>query len=226
MSFVRNDLMLRHGRLKHKANLRKSTTKPNPVEQATTESQSTDDQPPAQMALPVPFDTNTMDLDACFSALDPSLYAPLTLDDLSPQRFAFLDTLPTITIPNIHQILLENTFREVLLKAVQSMSQPPKIPSSSSLYRYVSLFIEKYLPHHPFLHSSFKPEKENPLLLISMASIGALYGVERKTALMLHTVSKNIEENLRSVVGTEDYPVWAVQALYLNTVGYFLSWLM
>ena len=59
-----------------------------------------------------------------------------------------------------------------------------------------------------------------------MASIGALYGVERKTALMLHTVSKNIEENLRSVVGTEDYPVWAVQALYLNTVGCFLSWLM
>lgn len=222
MSFVRNDLMLRHGRLKHKTNLRKSaTTKPIPVDQATTDSQSTDDLAPSTSVLPVPLSTSTMDLDACFSALDPSLYASWTLDHgdhLSPPKFPFLDALPTITIPNIHQILLENTFREVLLKAVQSMSEPPKIPSSSSLHRYVSLFIEKYLPHQPFLHSSFKPETENPLLLISMASIGALYGVERKTALMLHTVSKNIEENLRSVIGTEEYPVWAVQALYLNTV--------
>ena len=219
--------MLRHGRLKHKANLRKPSTKSTAVEQTTTETTSThDDLPPSQADIPIPIDTTSMDFEACFSALDPALYAPWALSDLSPPRFPFLDALPTITIPNVHQILFENSFRDVLVKAVQTMSQPPKIPSSSSLYRYVSLFIEKYLPHNPFLHSSFKPEAENPLLLISMASIGALYGVERKTALMLHTVSKNIEENLRSVLGCEDYPVWAVQALYLNTVQYLLSLLI
>lgn len=216
--------MLRHGRLKHKTNLRKPSTKPTAVEPTTTETHSTNDLPPNPV-LPV-IDATSMDLDACFSTLDPSLYAPWALSDFSPPKLPFLDDLPTITIPNIHQILLENSFRDVLVKATQSMSQPPKIPSSSSLYRYVSLFIEKYLPHNPFLHSSFKPEAENPLLLISMASIGALYGVERKTALMLHNVSKNIEENLRSVLGCEDYPVWAVQALYLNTVYQFRAMLM
>ena len=214
--------MLRHGRLKHKANLRKPI--PPRVEQTSNETiNSTDDPPAMDEVVPVPNNPTSMDFDSCFSALDPSLCALWTLNDCSSANFPFLEALPAITIPNVHQILLENPFRDVLMKAVQTMARPPKIPSSSSLYRYVSLFIEKYLPHNPFLHSSVKPESENPLLLIAMASIGALYAVERKTALMLHTVSKNIEENLRSVLGCEDYPVWAVQAFYLNTVQYLLS---
>jgi hypothetical protein len=210
--------MLRHGRLKHKTNLRKP-----PPEKAsvTTESPPTDEPHIVTAVTSIlhnTFESTTMDIEACFPTLDPSMYMPWPLPDFSNTLSASLDPLPAFTIPNTPQLLSENGFRDVLVKAVQTMPQPPKIPSLSSLKRYVSLFIQKFLPNNPFLPPSFDIDAGNPLLLISMASVGALSGVERKTALMLHTVAKNIEENLRSVLGCEDYPVWGVQALYLNSV--------
>lgn len=222
MSFVRNDLMLRHGRLKHKANLKKPPQKPQ-TESLSTASPSSEAPTNVRPVLPEPehLDPETMNIDALFSAidpaLDPSLYAPWTIPCDSNHNF-FMDPLPAIPIPNAHQLLLTHSFRDVLVTATQAMPQPPKVPSNSSLNRYVSLFMEKFLLHNPFLSPSFNTETANPLLLIAMASIGALYGVERKTALMLHSVSKNLEENLRAMLGHEDYPLWAIQALYLNAV--------
>lgn len=215
MSFVRNDLMLRHGRLKHKTNLRKPPPEKEPI---PTLSPSADEPHTVTSVLHDHFDSTSMDIEACFSALDPTMYAPWPLPDFSIRQPSILDPLPAFTIPNTPQLLSDNGFRDVLVKAVQAMAQPPKIPSLSSLKRYVFLFIEKFLPNNPFLPPTFDIDSGNPLLLISMASVGALYGVERKTALMLHTVAKNIEENLRSVLGCEDYPVWAVQSLYVNSV--------
>ena len=153
-----------------------------------------------------------------FSSLDPALYAPWSLPEFAGLNTSFLDASPTFIIPHTDQVLLQNGFRDVIFIASQAMPDPPKVPSASSLNRYVSLFIEKFHPHSPFLPSDFAIESANPLLLISMASIGALYGIERKTALMLHTVGKNLEQNLRSTLGCDDYPLWAVQSLYLLTV--------
>jgi hypothetical protein len=212
MSFVRNDLRLRHGRLKHNTNLGKLSTPP--VIAPILEGLHT-----LASVLPDRVDSSMMDIEAYFSSIDPSLYSSWTTAEVSPSmQPVFSDPLPSFTIPETHQLLAECGFREVLIKAVQGMSQPPKIPSASSLNRYVSLFIQKFLPHSPFLLPSFVIDTANSLLLISMASIGALYGMERKTALMLHTVGKNLEENLRSVVGCEAYPLWAIQSLYLLMV--------
>ena len=227
MSFVRNDLMLRHGRLKHKTNLRKMPQSQTPslpppqFDPVETTSPSSSGLQTLSSVLPDQFETTQVDFDACFSAIDPALYAPWPMPENSvPQTMVCSDThTPAFNIPNPQQLLSENGFRDVLIKAALAMSQPPKIPSSSSLNRYVSLFIKQCLPHNPFLPPSFKIELANPLLLISMASLGAVYGVERKTALMLHTVGKNLEENLRSALGCEDYPLWAVQSLYLNAVS-------
>ena len=85
------------------------------------------------------------------------------------------------------------------------MSLSPQIPSSSSLNRYRSLFFEKCPPHNLFLPPLFKVELENPLLLISISSFDAPSGVERKTALILHTLGKNLKEILRTALGCEDY---------------------
>lgn len=226
MSFVRNDLMLRHGRLKHKTNLRKTLQSlppplpPPQFEQVEPTSPSSNGLQTLASVVPDQFEPAQVDFDACFSAIDPALYAPWPMpENPIPQTMICSDVqTPAFNIPNAQQLLLENEFRDVLVKAAQAMSQPPKIPSSSSLNRYISLFLKQCLPHNPFLPPSFKIEFANPLLLISMASLGALYGVERKTALMLHTVGKNLEENLRSALGCEDYPLWAVQSLYLNSV--------
>lgn len=223
MSFVRNDLMLRHGRLKHKANLKKPPQKTQ-TESLSTTSPSSEAPTNVHRELREPehLDPGTMDIDALLSAidpaLDPSLYAPWTIPCDSDHNNFFMDPLPAIPIPNAHRLLLTHGFRDVLVTTTQAMPQPPKVPSNSSLNRYVSLFMEKFLLHNPFLPPSFNTETANPLLLIAMASIGALYGVERKTALMLHSVSKNLEENLRAILGHEDYPLWAIQALYLNAV--------
>jgi len=224
MSFVRNDLMLRHGRLKHKMNLKKPPQPRAQTESVPTASPSPD--VPTHLA-PAPrepehMESSTMDLDALFSAidpaLDPSLYAPWPMPSISQNSPGLMDLLPAVMIPNTHQLLMNNSFRDVLVSASQAMSRPPKVPSLSSLNRYVSLFMEKFLPHHPFIPPTFNTETANPLLLTAMASIGALFGVERKTALMLHSVSKHLEENLRVILGHEDYPIWAIQALYLNSV--------
>jgi hypothetical protein len=217
MSFVRNDLMLRHGRLKHKANLKGSKQDQSQSEPLSTSTPSPDGLHTLASVLPDKLDTQSIDLEG-FSALDPALYAPWSLPDFAAPTQSFLDPLPAFSIPDTHQLLKQNGFRDVLIIAAQAMSQPPKIPSSSSLNRYVSLFIEKFLPHSPLLPPSFNVDTANPLLLISMASIGALYGVERKTALMLHTLGKNLEENLRSSLGFEEYPLWGIQSLYLTAV--------
>jgi hypothetical protein len=163
----------------------------------------------------------SLQLDPCFASLDPALYAPLPFSDpfsdiITPDMF--LEHLAAFTIPSPETLLTQNGFRDTLIKAAQSMPCPPTIPSNTSLNRYLSLFIEKFLPHSPFLPPSFNSEMANPLLLTAMASIGALYSVERKTALLLHAVGKNLEENLRGAIGCDDYPLWAVQSLYLNTV--------
>lgn len=163
----------------------------------------------------------SLHLDPCFATLDPALYAQLPFSDplsdiITPDMF--LEHLAAFTIPSPETLLAQNGFRDTLLKAAQSMPCPPTIPSNTSLNRYLSLCIEKFLPHSPFLPPSFNSEVANPLLLTAMASIGALYSVERKTALLLHAVGKNLEENLRGAIGCDNYPLWAVQSLYLNAV--------
>jgi hypothetical protein len=220
MSFVRNDLMLRHGRLKHKANLKKP---PEPQGVQTEPLAATP--PPSEILTHIsstPIDPRPVDIDALLltidPALDPSLYIPWSLPSVSDSPAGITYQLPPCALTDIHNLLLNNDFRDVLITASRTMLQPPKIPSISSLNRYVSFFIEKFAPHAPIISSNFDREAANPLLLISMASIGALFGVERKTALMLHNISKRLEENLRSTLGHEDYPIWAVQALYLNVV--------
>jgi hypothetical protein len=163
----------------------------------------------------------SLQLDPCFASLDPALYAQLPFTDtfsdiITPDMF--LEHLAAFTIPSPETLLAQNGLRDTLLKAAQSMPHPPTIPSNTSLNRYLSLFIEKFHPHSPFLPPSFNTEAANPLLLTAMASIGALYSVERKTALLLHAVGKNLEENLRGAIGCDGYPLWAVQSLYLNAV--------
>ena len=210
--------MLRHGRLKHKTNLGKKPPPPKFDSITSTTSSSPDRLHALASLLPEHLDASTVDVEACFATLDPALYSAWALPDTTSLNSLFLDPQPFFTIPDSHELLLQNGFRDTLVKAVQGMSPPPKIPSSSSLNLYVSLFIEKFLPHSPFLPPSFNIEIANPLLLISMASVGAIYGAEIKTALMLHTVGKDLEESLRSLIGCENYPLWAVQSLYLNSV--------
>ena len=216
VSFVRNDLMLRHGRLKHKVNLRRVQPEAQLETFARVSSPPDNTQTPVSV-IPDPIEVPSPEIDVCLSALDPALFMPWQSPETQP-RTPSMECLPTFTISDIQQLLHGNKFRDVLLVAAQSMSKTPKIPSFSSLNRYVSLFMEKFLPHNPFLPPTFDVEIANPLLLISMASIGALYGMERKTALMLHSIGKNLEENLRRVLGCEAYPLWAIQSLYLNSV--------
>jgi len=156
-------------------------------------------------------------LDPCFASLDPALYAPLPVSDIITPD-AFVDHFAAFDIPNHRTLLEQNGFRDTLLKAVESMPSSPAIPSHTSLNRYVSLFLEKFLPHSPFVPPSFNIEGTNPLLLTAMASIGALYSIERKTALLLHAIARNLEENLRTALSFDDYPIWAIQSLYLNAV--------
>lgn len=226
MSFVRNDLMLRHGRLKHKVDLKKPP-QPRAKTESTTTTDSSPPDVPAQLPPappePEPIERTPIDIDVLFSSIDPTLDPSLynswpSLPTLSNQNGIFIDPLLTLPIPNTHELLMNSSFRDVVLAATQAMPQPPKVPSLGSLNRYVLLFMDKFLPHNPFLPPNFNTATANPLLSIAMASLGALYSVERKTALMLHNVSKHLEENLRSSIGQEDYPIWAIQALYLNTV--------
>jgi hypothetical protein len=209
--------MLRHGRLKHKVNLKNVAAAPPPVEAMPTPSPSSD----ALQSLSGPVVDHVarpVDIDAFFSVIDPSLYAQWSVADFSDPAMCFIDPLPTLTIPNVQRILQEQGVREVLLTAVNSMSQSTKVPSLSSLYRYVGIAIDKFVPHGPFLPPNFNRETANPLLLIALASLGALHGAERKTALMLHHVCKTLEDNLRTASGYEGYPLWAIQTLYLNVV--------
>jgi hypothetical protein len=220
--------MLRHGRLKHKTNLGKPPPPPTPSPPPPPLPKF---DPITSTTYPVPYrfhtlalmnpehlDASIFDTNSCSATLDPALYAPQPVPDATLLNSLFLDHQPFYNIPYTHELLLQNGFRDTLIKAAQAMSQPLKTPSNFSLNCYVSLFIEKFLPHCPFLPPCFNIEMANPLLLISMASIGALYGVEKTTALMLHTVGKNLEESLRSFIGCENYPLWAVQSLYLNSV--------
>ena len=224
--------MLRHGRLKHKTNLSKlqqqqqQLPQPTPVDTLATPSPSSEINNAFTSVLPDQLETSSTEIDQCFTALDPALYAPWPLLDLNPPHIPASEPSPAVPIPDTYQLLMENGFRDVLLKAAQAMPQKPKIPSSTSLNRYVSLFLEKFDPHSPFLPPTFSIDTANPLLLTSIASIGALYGMERKTALMLHSIAKNLQENLRGSLGCEDYPLWGIQSLYLSSVSSFSMALM
>jgi len=240
--------MLRHGRLKHKTNLgkqpRQPPAPPPPVQavrhaglsSGTTTSTSPQSFQPVMPPVPepvvpeptMPEPTETvlepaididpsLQLDPCFASLDPALYAPLPLSDVITPDI-FVDHLSAFNIPNHQTLLAQNGLRDTLVRAVESMPSPPPIPSHTSLNQYVSLFLEKFLPHSPLLPPSIDTERANPLILTAMASIGALYSIETKTALLLHAVARKLEENLRATLRCDDYPIWAIQSLYLNTV--------
>lgn len=101
-----------------------------------------------------------------------------------------------------------------------------RVPSLSSLNRYLATYFGLFHHHLPFLHpGSFVPTQVAPPLLLAVLSIGALYSFDQEPAYMLHIGSKVLVNQFlqnKENFSSRKCPLWTMQSSLLNMV--FASW--
>lgn len=141
----------------------------------------------------------------------------------SPDARRFHSTAPMVATDEERNMILDN------IRAADSERAIPdsfRLPSQSSLNRYLSTYFSLFHHHLPFLHpASFRPTQCSPPLLLAVLSIGALYAFDQDAAYILHIGSKVLvncflqnKENFSS----RKCPLWTMQSSLLNMI--FASW--
>ncbi|KAI1082218.1 fungal-specific transcription factor domain-containing protein [Whalleya microplaca] len=101
-----------------------------------------------------------------------------------------------------------------------------RVPSLSSLNRYLATYFGLFHHHLPFLHpASFNVAKVSPALLLAVLSIGALYAFDQDQAYMLHIGSKVLVNQFlqnKENFSSRKCPLWTMQSSLLNMI--FASW--
>ena len=130
---------------------------------------------------------------------------------------------PQVANEEEHRIILEN------IRVNDTESAIPesfKLPSLSSLNRYLSTYFGLFHHHLPFLHpASFRPTEVSPPLLLAVLSIGALYAFDHDQAYVLHIGSKVLVNQFlqnKENFSSRKCPLWTMQSSLLNMI--FASW--
>ncbi|KAK4639391.1 hypothetical protein QC761_707860 [Podospora bellae-mahoneyi] len=101
-----------------------------------------------------------------------------------------------------------------------------RVPSLSSLNRYLATYFGLFHHHLPFLHpASFEPTQVSPALLLAVLSIGALYAFDQEQAYVLHIGSKVLVNQFlqnKENFSSRKCPLWTMQSSLLNMI--FASW--
>lgn len=101
-----------------------------------------------------------------------------------------------------------------------------RVPSLSSLNRYLATYFGLFHHHLPFLHpASFEPTRVSPPLLLAVLSIGALYAFDQEPAYTLHIGSKVLVNQFlqnKENFSSRKCPLWTMQSSLLNMI--FASW--
>jgi hypothetical protein len=101
-----------------------------------------------------------------------------------------------------------------------------RLPSLTSLNRYLATYFGLFHHHLPFLHpASFSPTQISPPLLLAVLSIGALYAFDQDQAYMLHIGSKVLVNQFlqnKESFSSRKCPLWTMQSSLLNMI--FASW--
>ncbi|KAK3357644.1 hypothetical protein B0T25DRAFT_165211 [Lasiosphaeria hispida] len=101
-----------------------------------------------------------------------------------------------------------------------------RVPSLSSLNRYLATYFGLFHHHLPFLHpGSFEPTQVASPLLLAVLSIGALYSFDQEPAYMLHIGSKVLVNQFlqnKESFSSRKCPLWTMQSSLLNMI--FASW--
>jgi len=101
-----------------------------------------------------------------------------------------------------------------------------RVPSLSSMNRYLATYFGLFHHHLPFLHpGSFEPTRVAPPLLLAVLSIGALYAFDQEPAYTLHIGSKVMVNQFlqnKENFSSRKCPLWTMQSSLLNMI--FASW--
>ncbi|OTB04959.1 hypothetical protein M426DRAFT_145216 [Hypoxylon sp. CI-4A] len=101
-----------------------------------------------------------------------------------------------------------------------------RVPTLSSLNRYLSTYFTLFHHHLPFLHpASFNATQVSPALLLAVLSIGALYAFDQDQAYLLHIGSKVLVNQFlqnKENFSSRKCPLWTMQGSLLNMI--FASW--
>jgi hypothetical protein len=101
-----------------------------------------------------------------------------------------------------------------------------RVPSLSSMNRYLATYFGLFHHHLPFLHpASFEPTRVSPALLLAVLSIGALYAFDQEPAYTLHIGSKVLVNQFlqhKENFSSRKCPLWTMQSSLLNMI--FASW--
>ena len=101
-----------------------------------------------------------------------------------------------------------------------------RLPSLSSLNRYLTTYFNLFHHHLPFLNpASFEPTKVSPALLLAVLSIGALYAFDQEQAYVQHIGSKVLVNQFlqnKENFSSRKCPLWTMQGSLLNMI--FASW--
>lgn len=101
-----------------------------------------------------------------------------------------------------------------------------RLPTLSSLNRYLATYFGLFHHHLPFLHpASFNPTTVAPALLLGVLSIGALYAFDQDQAYLLHIGSKVLVNQFlqnKENFSSRKCPLWTMQGSLLNMI--FASW--
>ncbi|KAH3684472.1 hypothetical protein WICPIJ_004566 [Wickerhamomyces pijperi] len=111
-------------------------------------------------------------------------------------------------------------FSEELRLQIMKLNNLQDFPSVSELNQYASLYKDEFDKYFPFIHlASLKPSVDNYPLLLSLASIGALYAFHSSHAMLLFDITRfRIHEYLelqKTFKNNKSIPMWIYQAMVL-----------
>jgi len=129
---------------------------------------------------------------------------------------------PVVNNDEERNIILDNIRSE----GEHAIPEGFRLPSLSSLNRYLATYFGLFHHHLPFLHpGSFEPTQVSPALLLAVLSIGALYSFDMEPAYALHIGSKvlvNLFLQNKENFSSRKCPLWTMQSSLLNMI--FASW--
>ncbi|CCH46983.1 Zinc finger protein [Wickerhamomyces ciferrii] len=105
--------------------------------------------------------------------------------------------------------------------------QDSQFPSLDELNQYTTLYKNEFNKYFPFIHlQTLKSSIENYPLLLSIASIGALYGFHSTHAMLLFNISRfrihEFLEHEKSFKNNKNIPIWIYQSMVLSIfIGIF-----
>jgi len=121
--------------------------------------------------------------------------------------------------------LFSNELRDFILTT--NHLTDPQFPSLSELNQYVGLYKNEFNKYFPFIHlPTLQATRDNYPLLLSIASIGALYGFHSTHAMLLFNISRfrihEFLEHEKTFKNNNNIPMWVYQSMVLSIfIGIF-----